>query len=264
MDVSHLYTLVQTLSVADLSSLLHRQAVCRFSADDVPHPVFHEIYVSIAELQQRLMPDVDLAANRWLFQNLTETLDRRVLAYLAAESVRLGRGDFSINVNLSTLLSQEFMNFDAALKTGTRGTILVEIQNIDIFSDLGSFFFVLEFLRERGYRICLDGLTHLTLPFVNREQLGIDLVKINWGPEMAPQEGGRRHEELAAMVARAGTDRVVLCRCDAEDSIEAGRSLGISLFQGRHIDAVLAERRKRRQGPAARHRGGPRALVARA
>lgn len=49
-------------------------------------------------------------------------------------------GSVSINLNVSTLLSPDFLTFDSNVKAGQRGTIVLELQKIDIFADLGAFF----------------------------------------------------------------------------------------------------------------------------
>src|SRR3546814_5875753 len=79
---------------------------------------------------------------------------------------------FSINLNVGTILSPPFLNFDSSLKAIARGTVVIELQKIDIFGDMGAYMFARDFMRERGYRICLDGLNHLTLQFIDRERLG--------------------------------------------------------------------------------------------
>jgi hypothetical protein len=50
------------------------------------------------------------------------------------------------------------------LIVATRGTVIFELQTIDIFSDLGAYIFARDFVKERGYRVCLDGVTDLTCP----------------------------------------------------------------------------------------------------
>lgn len=40
-------------------------------------------------------------------------------------------------------------------------------------------------------------------------------------------------------VERVGADKVVLCRCDSQEAISFGQSLGVRLFQGRMIDALM-------------------------
>jgi hypothetical protein len=97
----------------------------------------------------------------------------------------LSRGDdtdlhasFSINLNVQTLLSPEFLDFDASLRMGSRGTIVVELQLVDIFADISGYLFARDFVREKGYRICLDGVTNNSISFVDRRKLGVDLVKV--------------------------------------------------------------------------------------
>jgi EAL domain-containing protein (putative c-di-GMP-specific phosphodiesterase class I) len=146
---------------------------------------------------------------------------------------------FSVNLNVATLLSDRFLTFDANLKAATRGTIIFELQTTDIFSDLGAYIFARDFVKERGYRICLDGVTDLTLPYIDRERLGLDLVKIVWNPDMLGSGRAARREEFCKLIASFGRARTIMCRCDSEEAVTMGQSLGINLFQGRHIDRLL-------------------------
>ena len=114
-----------------------------------------------------LLPDVNLASSPWLFQQLTETLDRRVLAMLIKHDDRTVAGDVSINLNVQTLIAPEFLTFDDNLQAGMRGTIVLEVQKVDAFADLGSFLFARDFAHERGYRICIDGVDIPYLPLVD-------------------------------------------------------------------------------------------------
>lgn len=249
LDPAHLGRLEQVLTQADLSSVIRRQAVCAILKNAPPQPIFNELFVSIADLQRVIAPKTNLASDRWLFQHLTQTLDKRMLATLPRIEDSSLAARFSLNLNVATLLSQEFLNFDATLKHGARGTLVVELQTIDVFADMGSFVFARDFVRERGYRVCLDGLSHLTAALIERERLGFDLIKIVWSPDMA-DDAGRRLEALRETVQRAGEARVILCRCDSDDAIRMGQFLGISLFQGRHVDALLAAGRKASVLPA--------------
>ncbi len=233
----------EALGSADVSNLVRRQPVCAVAGSAPPSPVFDEVYVSIADLQNTLTPDIDLAADRWLFQHLTRLLDRRILQHLRQNDDRTLDHAFSVNLNVATVLSPAFLDFDSDVSVPSRGTILVEFQNIDVLSDMAAFSFAREVLRDRRYRVCLDGVTHMTLPFVDRERLGLDLVKILWNPDMADDRSGRLAEELARMVERTGGERVILCRCDSAAAIDFGRSAGISLFQGRWIDTLLGSER---------------------
>jgi len=117
---------------------------------------------------------------------------------------------------------------------------VLELDKADIYSDLGAYLFARDFVKERGYRVCLDGVTELTLPFIDRERLGLDLVKIFWNPEMVGDGRAERAAAFRQSIERVGKARTILARCESESAIHLGQSLGVTLFQGRHIDRLLA------------------------
>ena len=235
----------EALLRADLSNHMRRQAVCALVGKSPPQPVFNELFISIADLRETLLPDVNLNSSPWLFQQLTETLDRRVLSLLNRHDDRTLAGDISINLNVGTLLSPEFLVFDDNVKAGMRGTIVIELQKVDIFADLGAYMFARDFAHDRGYRICVDGLSWRHLPFVDRERLGADLVKIMWEANMPTLESDDGQRCLA-LLHRAGGTRVILCRVDDQNAVDWGHNVGVTLFQGRFIEATLVQEIKKR------------------
>ena len=227
------------LDAADLTNVIRQQPICALTRDDPPQRVFDEIYVSIGDLQKTLTPDKNLTGDRWMFQRLTRTLDRRVLKALNSSSGLSPTRSMSLNMNVSTLLTPEFQVFDNELRVGARGTIMLELNLLDIFGDIGAYIYARDLVQERGYRVCIDGLTHLTATFIDRAKLGADMVKIHWSPDIAEDPAGNQAIALAQSVRGAGSTRVVLCRCDDGRAVRAGLDLGIAMFQGRHIDRML-------------------------
>ena len=244
----------QSLQRADLSNMMRRQFICALIGKAAPQPLFSELFISIADLRETLMPGVNLNASRWLFQHLTETLDRRILAMLSKSNDQSITGEISVNLNVSTLLSPEFIQFDDSVIASMRGSIVIELQKIDIFHDLNAFMFARDFAKERGYRICIDGLTHETMPFVNRDKLGADMVKLVWLPDLEETVGQKR---IRRLVRDASATRVILCRCDDEQAVTFGQSVGINMFQGRYIENLIAEENRRRDIEMARRRNRP-------
>jgi EAL domain-containing protein (putative c-di-GMP-specific phosphodiesterase class I) len=237
----------QSLARADLANMMRRQAISAIVGKAAPQQVFLELFISIADLRETILPNINLASSPWLFQQLTETLDKRVLSLLNKHDDRTVAGDVSINLNVQTLLAPEFLTFDDNLKAAMRGTIVLELQKVDVFADLGAFLFARDFAHDRGYRICIDGVNIESLPFVDRERLGVDLIKIVWDQSMV---NGMlpNGTTLESYVQRCGASRVILCRCDAQDAIETGQSVGITLFQGRHVEALLAAEIQKAKG----------------
>jgi EAL domain-containing protein (putative c-di-GMP-specific phosphodiesterase class I) len=228
----------EALARVDLSSFTRRQPVCAFVEDGKPEVVFTEVFVSIADLRETLMPRTDLTINPWLFQRFTQTLDRRVMAQIARREDRtLTRDGFSINVNVSTILSEEFLSFDDDFAPSSQDVVL-EIRLEDMFADPGSFAFARDFVTERGYRICIDGLTLATFPFANPNRLGVAYAKLNWAQEMAGFVGTQQGQALKDMIRERKRGRTILARCDSEAAVKVGQQLGITLFQGRYVDGV--------------------------
>src|SRR3546814_9473276 len=97
---------------------------------------------------------------------------------------------------------------------------------------MARYLFAREFLLDRGYRICLDGLTSLSLPSIERQKLGFDLIKLHWTPQLRQQIEGTDGDKLRDAIAAANPRRIILMRCESDDAIEIGRAHGISLFQG--------------------------------
>ena len=236
--------LEDVLGRADLSSLVRRQTVCAVSPRLEVEPRFAELYVSIAELRETLLPDVNLMSNRWLFQHLTETLDRRVLQMLTMPENAFA-GELSINLNVATLLSNGYGGFDNVLNAHRVGALIVELQAIDVFQDLRAFHLARKMIQDKGCRVCLDSVGYRDLGIIDCGRLGVDLVKVLWDRDLLT-EGDPALERLRALIARTGPSRVVLCRVDARLAVDLGHALGISLFQGRSIEELLNNDNRRR------------------
>lgn len=235
-----LLTRVETaLMGADLSSHIRRQPICAVVGQAPPDPVFTEVFVSIGDLREAMLPHINLASNPWLFQHLTQTLDRRVLAMLTRRDDKTLAQGFSINLNVSTILSEDFLRFDDSLAPGSHGTVVVELRSEDIFADLNAFFFARDFIRQRGYRLCVDGLSWQALPFVDPNRLGVDLMKLSWAPDLPAALGGEDGHLALDVIRRLGHGKIILARCDSAEAITYGQSMGLTLFQGRHLDQIM-------------------------
>lgn len=237
--------LEEALARTDLSNLVRHQSVSAIVGRSHPQHMFSEVFVSISDLREIFVPEVDVASDRWLFQHLTETLDRRVLALVGAGHDRSLAGGFSLNLNVRTLLGEAFLDFDDGIAGSLRGTIVLEIQLYDILADVGAYLFARDFARERGYRICVDGVVPETLPLVDRARIGADLVKLMWSPELADARGVDAHP-LHAALARSNRKRVVLARVDTAEQIRVGQDLGLTMFQGRGVERLIQTQGQRR------------------
>ena len=235
---THLEQIERAIEHADLANLLRRQDVCAVIPGVRPEPMFHELYFSMYNLAQTLLPGHNVTSDDFLFRHLTRVLDRRMLALMMQRELFQMLRAAALNLNVRTVLSAEFMEFDRATNIKDRGSLAIELPALDVINDPNEYLFARDFLKERGYKIVLDGVKYLNLPLIDRDWLGVDFVKVTWTPSLFDDAIGARGEALKASVSQIGRERVVLCRVDSEDGLKAGEALGITLYQGRLIDGM--------------------------
>jgi EAL domain-containing protein (putative c-di-GMP-specific phosphodiesterase class I) len=232
------------LTGADLSSLINRHGVCRLDSE-VLKPSFTELTVSIEGLATTVVPGLSLTANVWLFDVLTETLDRRMLSMLMHPDEMSAFGSLSLNLNVATLLSEEFLAFDAEMSAARRANLVIELKDKDVFHDLPAFLLTRDLLKQKGYRFCLDGVGWRTLDLIDGVRLGFEFVKVN-ADQAIDESGEHLGARLAWLVQRVGAQRFILSRVEEPQILAMGRDAGVTLFQGRLIEKMLNEQRRRR------------------
>jgi hypothetical protein len=241
---THLEQIERAIEHADLASILRRQDVCAVVPGMRPTPMFHELYFSMYYLSQTLLPGHNVTSDDFLFRHLTRVLDRRMLALMMQRELFAMLKTAALNLNVRTVLSAEFMEFDKVTNIKDRGSLAIELPALDIMNDPNEYLFARDFLKERGYKIVIDCVKHLNLPLIDREWLGFDFVKITWTASLFDESGGQRGKALKSAVNRIGRDRVILCRVDSDYALKAGEALGITLYQGRLIDTLGATKPK--------------------
>ncbi|HVJ34272.1 MAG TPA: hypothetical protein VND94_14240 [Terriglobia bacterium] len=228
---------------ANLANLLRRQSACVVAPGLPPSPVFHELFFSTTDLAQLITPGYDLTSNKWLFQHLTSLFDQRMLSLLMDRAYRGTLRNASMNLTLKTILTPEFLDFDTETNVKDRGSLAIELPFVEVTGEPGEFFFAQKLLHGLGYKIILDCVRHEALPLIDRELLGVDMVKVIWETGLEDHADGSWGEKLRAAIQRIGRERVCFCRVDAPEAIDTGRKLGVSLFQGRLIDAMVQDRK---------------------
>lgn len=226
------------LASIDFTNFYTKDYVCALNEEGPPAPVFCEYGVDFAALERTLTPKHDLVSVPWFRQRMREIADPRLLALLI--EVWTGtRLPISLNLPVATVLSSEFLKFHHEVRPKIDRKILIEIQLIDAFVNMDSFVLARDFLRDRDYRVCLDGLSPHNFACINRERLMVDFEKIEWSPNSADSVVGEALADLKTTVERSGRNRVVLAGCDTRAAVEFGRSLGILLFQGPYVAQLM-------------------------
>lgn len=185
LDPAALAALEAALARADLSRFARRRPVCAVIAGQGLKPAWEARRFSLTEIAETLIPDRDLTADPWLFRRLTRSLDRRMMALLAAPRELDGAGPFAITLNIASVLAPAFLRFDAALPARLRGHVAIAVRPEDVLSDPPAFLFARDFTQARGYRILLAGITPALAAAFPPDATGIDHVELAWRPELA-------------------------------------------------------------------------------
>ena len=236
LDSNRASELIDAVSRIDLSTMGRRQTVWEMAPGKPPQPRFDEFFFSIERLRHAIGENFDLAKDRQLFLYLMRWLDRYMLATLVRDHANFAR-PLSVNISLSTLLSQDFATFDEQRPTDWRDRIILEVQFADLLSNLPAFLAASEGLKRRGYQRCIDGVIHQALPFVNFRRFDADYVKVIWDDALLQLDEGNLRE-LCEAIADCGKGRIILARCGRREAIKVGQAMGIHLFQGWQVDQM--------------------------
>lgn len=220
-----------------ISDLIREQPAVEIGSGGQAGLLFRENYISMSDLRDRIAPGVNLFSSPWLFQYLTEVIDRKLLALVAQRELAKQRHAVSMNLNIGTVLGRDFQEFHQAVGANA-AKVVIEMQIIDIFADMNAYTFARDGLQKRGYRVLVDGITPLALYFFDPSLLKADFFKITWGPEFASETPDSRIAAARENIARTGKNHVILARVDTEQAIRWGLSLGVTRFQGHFIDRL--------------------------
>lgn len=241
----------RNLATADISNLLREQAIVDLSDPSSPTVKAIEIFTSIPAVQT--LYGIPLTRNPWLFDRITEILDRRMLQHLSRERALKGRR-LSINIHLSTILSESFEAFLLDPRFDWRRHLILEISHIEMIEAPDRFAQALRGLADLEATVAVDAVPWTSLPHMAEASPDIKFIKVEWAPALATLTGDDR-ARLTESLARIGLHRIVLNHCPDEAAIETARALGIFLVQGWGADRRLIHRPAPAKPKATERRG---------
>ena len=241
LDPLRLSKLEAVVATTELKPLLRRRAIAELPATGGVKPIGTELGLSLELLAQKVMPDVNLAADRWLLIYLNAALDRR-LATAMADVEGVVPLPTWIRFDTQTLMAPEFVPLDDKLRVVTRKTMVAQIRWDDALRDVPSFVFLRDFLKARKWQVALDGLTAGNFALIDRATLEPDYVKLAWDQTAADATPSRRRAAFLDAIEQAAPGSIVLADCAGSEALQFGRSAGIRLYEGRAVDALLQQR----------------------
>jgi EAL domain-containing protein (putative c-di-GMP-specific phosphodiesterase class I) len=209
---------------------------------------FYEFFLSIGDLQRVVAPQVNLLGDRWLFQDLSRTMDLRMLETVVRAPHARGTPAISLNLNLETIMTQAFATFLDQIERGQK--VIVEVQSVDVLTNINMYIDARDVLSSMNHAILIDGLTTTTLEMLDVAVLKPDYVKIIWSAELLDAMHPASGTNASAMVTEIGAEKTILSRCDSAAALAWGLKSGITVFQGHFLDSFNKARHTRR--PAVR------------
>ena len=234
VDAAEIDSVLDTLDNIDIGELVKRQSVMRIKGAGKFEVLFQEFFVAVKDLNAHIGYNIDLVENRWLFLYLTQYLDKKTISSFFAAELQNWPAQISMNLNLSSVFSKEFVNF-AKNFLKKEQTVIVELQLMDALNNLPLYFEAKKILKSGGHKILIDSMTPAALKMLNIKQLEPDYVKIFWEPLI---ESDNTDQELRKIIEDIGAQNVILAKCDSEKALRWGLSHGISAFQGPVIDNI--------------------------
>jgi len=235
MAPEHLTFLSEKLRSTDLRHCIFNQPVY-FIGNKVPSIEFLEFYVASKQIESVFLPEVSLSGSPWLFHALSEDYDRATLRALVKEIVEYRHKAFSINVSLSTILSRDFADFYDQLPTKIAGKIVLEIHKTDLVQNFSLVKDVKELVRQKGLRLCVDGMEWRDFEVLHMKRLAPDFVKVIWHNDLL----SAGHDDIAILVrGKSGLPEnceLIMSRCDSPKAFPFARTLGVKYVQGRLAD----------------------------
>ena len=243
------------LAFANVAPFVRDQVALRINPQTKEASIeFYEFFLSVGDLQRTIAPNINLFGDRSLFQDLSRTMDVRMLETVQRHPQARGTPCISLNLNLETVLTPAFGNFIQHLEKGQK--VIVEVAAADMLTNIGMYIDIRNVLGSMGHAILIDGLTTTTIEMLDVAAMKPDYAKIVWAPELLDVTNPATARNTTAMVAEIGVEKVILSRCDSAAALSWGLKTGIGLFQGHFLDAFSKGRKKPTGAPPAALRPG--------
>ncbi len=199
-----------------------------------PEELMKEYFIRMDALKKHVFPNAELRGMGNLFNQLTITLDRVLIG--AFNEINPKRHACSINLNVESVFAKAFEDFMGESDEASLANIVFEFRQDNILQHFDEFELAANLITSKGGTVAVDAIFPETVGLVNLPRLHATFAKIFWRPgaeEVLPAQ----REEIKKMQAQGMI--FIIARLDDEMGIKVGHDLGITVFQGFHVDDLL-------------------------
>ena len=231
------------IAFANVAPFMRDQVALRVNATTKEASIeFYEFFISVGDLQRAISPNINLLSDRCLFQDLSRTMDLRMLETVVRAPHAREAPCISLNLNLETILTPAFATFLERKEKDQK--VIVEIQTVDVLTNFNMYLDVRNVLDAMGHAILIDGLSTTALQMLDVTSMKPDYAKIIWAPQLLDLMDPGSNHSATTMVQEIGAGKVILARCDSASALSWGLKSGISVFQGHFLDSLNTARKK--------------------
>lgn len=233
-DIDRVVEVNQQIGTASFAKVFVRQQkMVEILPGGPPQNVMHEYFVGMDALKSHVFLDVELRGSGNIFNQLTITLDRLLLD--AFDDANPGRAACSINLNVESVFTRAFQKFLEDADEKSFENLVFEFRQANVLQQYDEYEVAANLISSRKGGIAIDAVFPETVGIVNMHRLSANYAKIFWrqGAETVLQNLSKEIEAL-----QDGGTQVILARVDDDLGIQVGHDLGITLFQGFHIDKM--------------------------
>lgn len=216
---------------------IRHQVLAEIDPGGPPRDIMHEFFVGMDALKTHVFLDVELRGSGNIFNQLTITLDRLLLD--AFNEANPSGAMCSINLNVESVFTRAFEEFLESKGEDAFSNLAFEFRQANVLQQYDEYEVAANLIASKSGAIAIDAIFPETVGIVSMQRLSANMAKIFWrqGAEMILPGFAKEIDEMQ----RHGT-RVVLARVDDDLGIEVGHDLGITMFQGFHVDKLLKSR----------------------
>ena len=237
-DVEHIMATIDAMPRQEfVDRFVESQPLAVVRKGAFPAVALNEYFVSMACIQRRIVPGTDPLLSRPTFALLAHELDLRVIDCLLKRAIDGRFGSFNFGVD--TVFSRRFEELTGS---GLARNVILEFKVSDVFENYDKFLAAQKLVRSFGGRIALDGVTPAMLGALKAARLDCDFVKVQFDDSL--DFGAVDITDELAEIAAAGA-RPILCRVESLAALRAGLAMGVEIFQGFYIDALLKDTAER-------------------
>ena len=224
------------LATTNIIPFVRDQVAMRVNPGDADATIeFYEFFLSVGDLQRSIAPGINVFGDRWLFQDLSRTMDLRMLETVVRAPHARESPVISLNLNLETISTPAFATFLERIPKDQK--IIVEIQAIDLLAAVRNYYDVHDVISTLGHSLLIDGLNPIMLQMLDVRLMNPHYAKIMWAPELIDLMNPDSNKSASALIDSVGGDKIILARCDSQNAMAWGLKSGIRIFQGHFLDS---------------------------